>query len=141
MEEQSFGIIPLKRKSARAHWEVLLVQLHAGHWGFPKGHTDETELPKETAERELLEETGLHVKCYLSEELLNETYFFRFQQKLIHKTVHYFIAEVTGEVTVQALEIADFKWVPLKKAEEYLTFKEGKRIIEKVQLMMDSIDA
>ena len=32
-----------------------------GHWGFPKGHMEKDETEKETAKREVLEETGLSI--------------------------------------------------------------------------------
>ncbi len=50
--EHSYGIIPLKKKEGV--WNVLLVQLHAGHWGFPKGHPNNHETTLDTAQRELL---------------------------------------------------------------------------------------
>lgn len=50
-QERSYGIIPLRFKGK---WEVFMVQLHAGHWGFPKGHGEPGEEALQTAERELL---------------------------------------------------------------------------------------
>lgn len=32
-----------------------------GDWGFPKGHVEAGETEKETAKREILEETGLNI--------------------------------------------------------------------------------
>ena len=59
-KEFSFGIVPLQ--CVNEQWQVLLVQHQAGHWAFPKGHAEIGEEPKQTAERELLEETGLVAK-------------------------------------------------------------------------------
>lgn len=74
MEEASFGVIPLRKKGNS--WEVLLVQLIAGHWSFPKGRAESEEKPLQVAERELFEETGLKVKKILHETPLVESYFF-----------------------------------------------------------------
>ncbi len=128
--DQSYGIVPLKR--VKSHWEVFLVQLHKGHWGFPKGHADSGESPKQTAERELTEETALVISKYLSDETFEEHYFFKDKGVLIDKIVTYFIAEVSGEFLIQAEELADGKWVSLHNAEDTLTFKESKNVITKV---------
>jgi diadenosine hexaphosphate hydrolase (ATP-forming) len=39
--------------------EVLLVRYRAGGWTFPKGHIEAGETLEQTAEREVLEETGV----------------------------------------------------------------------------------
>ena len=45
--------------------KFLLIQHHAGHWGFPKGHQEKGEDDLTTARRELQEETGIkQIKIY-----------------------------------------------------------------------------
>lgn len=126
--DQSFGIIPLKKQNDE--WHVLLVQLHAGHWGFPKGHGNKDESPVVAAQRELFEETGLTVVRFLSDKTQEESYFFKHNGQLIHKTVLYYVAEVEGKVIMQDLELKDLKWVPLKEANQHMSFEEGKRIVD-----------
>lgn len=130
MKHQSYGVIPLRRKEK--DWEVLLIQHQAGHWAFPKGHPELNETPKEAAERELQEETGLTVVRYLFEEPLIESYYFTWNKQLVHKTVTYFIAEVKGHVRLQEAEVASSQWVPLSQATDLITFKEGQRICQQV---------
>jgi bis(5'-nucleosidyl)-tetraphosphatase len=132
--EQSFGIIPLKR--AKDHWEVLLVQPHKGWWGIPKGHANQKENAKAAAERELFEETGLKLIRYLIAAPLKEHYKFYSGSKLIDKTVTYFIAEVDGEVFLQAEELKGYRWVSLDGAEEYATYAETKAILLKTRELM-----
>lgn len=112
------------------------MQLHQGHWGYPKGHPGAGESPKQTAERELQEETGLAVSKYLSEGTFEEHYMFKDKGFLIDKTVTYFIAEVTGTTRIQAEELADAKWVTLKDASDLLTFKEAKNVLQKVRILL-----
>lgn len=130
-KEASFGIIPLRKHQSQ--WEVLLVQPHQGWWGIPKGHADANETAKQAAERELFEETGLTVANYLSDEPLKEQYQFFLGRQKIYKTVTYYLAEIKGEVILQAEELKGFKWVPLSNAVAYATYKETQAILEKAK--------
>ncbi len=127
VKDQSYGIIPLREREGI--WFVLLIRHLSGHWSFPKGHPKSGETPKEAAERELTEESGLVVKRYLSESILNERYRFRSRGKLIDKGVGYYIAEVEGEVKLQVDEVVDHKWVPVVSAEAHVSFPEAKRML------------
>jgi 8-oxo-dGTP pyrophosphatase MutT (NUDIX family) len=42
--------------------QVVLRHSRAGHWVLPKGHVGPGETPREAAEREVLEETGIHAR-------------------------------------------------------------------------------
>lgn len=130
IHERSYGIIPVKKKGNQ--WQICMVQLHAGHWGFPKGHPEDGEEPLEAATRELQEETSLHLNEIVTEEKFLEEYFFILQGKRIHKIVTYWIGSVRGRAKKQALEIKSIKWVSLEKALELATFKNTKNIILKV---------
>lgn len=134
VQEASFGIIPLRKVSGI--WQVLLVQLHAGHWGFPKGHANPNESPIQTATREMQEETNLKIVKMLSDTSFQESYHFKAKGKLIDKTVTYFIAEVEGDVVLQSIEVAASKWVPLDEAEKHITFPEAKNVCRKVLEIM-----
>lgn len=126
----SYGIIPVR--IWRKQWQVLLVQHHAGHWAFPKGHAEAGESSQQAAERELLEETGLKVKTYLSDQIFNENYVFRHQNVLIEKKVQYFLALVSGQVILQQEEIQAFQWLALEQALSTITFKEGQKLCRQV---------
>ncbi len=131
IDEQSFGIIPLKKEGEA--WKVLLI-LHQGgrHWAFPKGHGNPGETPMESARRELKEETGLDIERFLQEVPLKETYKFHRKREIVSKSVQYFPALVVGELKLQAEEIKDAKWVLLKDAKQHLTFKEAKSMCEQL---------
>lgn len=131
VEEESFGIIPLKQENG--NWQVLLI-LHQGgrHWAFPKGHGNPGETALESARRELKEETGLDVEQLIQENPLTERYQFYRKREIVVKTVQYFPALVQGTLQLQAEEIQDAKWVPLKEAIRHLTFKEAKEMCQKL---------
>lgn len=137
--ETSFGVIPLRKHSGV--WEVLLVQhLSGNHWGFPKGKAEDMETSRETASRELLEETGLKIKRYLTDVEIKEHYDFIKGGEEIKKSVTYFIAEVQGNAVFQKDELFNLKWVPLFEAEAHLTFPEARNVCLQAISLFDSFD-
>lgn len=122
----SFGIVPVRK--TQHGWETLLVYQSNGFWGFPKGHPDKGETPKETAARELFEETGYTVVRYLSDEKFQESYFFVYEGKKIHKTVTFYVAEVEGEPCEPNDEVLETRWISLEKADTVLTYPQAKSI-------------
>ena len=56
--------------------QVLLVRdMWAKHWEFPGGGIDEGETPEQALQRELMEETGLHLEKLLEPLAVHESYF------------------------------------------------------------------
>ncbi len=115
---------------------MLLVQLRAGHWSFPKGHPEPLEEPKHCAARELSEETGLRVLDYLHSVPISERYEFHRDGDFVSKTVTYYLAEVAGDLAMQTAEIRDIHWFSLEAAEATLTFAEARKVLlEAVELL------
>ena len=56
--ENSCGAIVFNENTEK----ILLVKMHNGNWGFPKGHIEKDETKEETAIREVLEETNVRIK-------------------------------------------------------------------------------
>lgn len=125
-QEKSYGIIPCRKN--QGHWEIFLVQLHAGHWGFPKGHANVGEGPLEAAERELYEETKLRKVRLILDNPFTESYSLLRQGVPTFKTVCYYLAEVQGDAIVQAEEIQDSGWFPVDQILERLTFPEAQKV-------------
>ncbi len=127
----SFGIIPLMKEDDK--WKVLLILHQEGsHWSFPKGRRQDDELPLQSALRELKEETGLDVDRLLQDTPLLETYKFRRKDAIVHKTVHYFPALVSGTLKLQEEEIRDARWLKLEDAPTLLTFAEARSLCRQV---------
>jgi len=63
---------------------------------------------------------------------LIEQYQFHRQHEIVNKTVKYFPALVTGLMALQKEEIKDAKWVLLKEASKYLTFKEARSMCQQL---------
>lgn len=135
--DEAFGIIPLRQKNRQ--WETLLVKHRKGHWAFPKGHPEPGEMPQETALRELKEETGLTVKQLLPKEPLKEFYIFRQGEKLVEKTVTYYLAEVEGEIILQDEELEASRWLSFEQAAKQATFPESKKLAEKARYLVVNV--
>ena len=59
--EKSCGAVVFSRFDGA--WHVLLIRHeHGRHISFPKGHVEAGESERQTAEREILEETGVRVR-------------------------------------------------------------------------------
>lgn len=126
-QDMSFGIIPLKKKDKKDVWEVFIIQHKAGHWGFPKGHKAyPEEQPKETAQRELKEETGLDIYHYLLEESISESYTCISHGKHVQKKVTYFLAYVQGEITLCPQEVTQGLWIAIDKIFEKIPRTDAK---------------
>lgn len=98
---------------------VLLVQHRPGHWSFPKGHMEPGETKKETAIREVLEETGIHV-AISSDFARSSTYAPR---PGIFKTVTFFLGDyLDGTPIPQLSEVKKAEWISLEAAKELLIF-------------------
>lgn len=137
-KENSYGVVPLRIQ--QKDWQVLLVQHHAGYWAFPKGHPERGETPRQAAERELGEETGLIIQRFLPSDPVTESYVFTFHEQRISKTVQYFLALVKGDVVIQEREIKASQWLTLPEAFDQMTFKEGKRICLQVSEFLKALD-
>lgn len=134
-KDVSYGVIPLR--SIEGMWQVFLIQHNRnGYWGFPKGHAERDETPKQAAFRELKEETNLQPVFLLQEEPLSEQYTFVAEKRRVFKQVFYFVAQVEGEPLLQTQEIHDGKWLSLEDAHRQLTHKEGKDLLAKVEKML-----
>jgi|SRR3989344_656926 len=130
-EEKSYGIVVVLRDSEDM---FLLLQHIAGHWGFPKGHKDGNETIKETALRELKEESGI-VDCEIIDSpMISEEYTYEYNKNTHHKIVQYLVGFVKNKnISIQKGEIADYKWAKYDEALEILTYGNNKEVLRKAQ--------
>ncbi|AWX69314.1 bis(5'-nucleosyl)-tetraphosphatase [[Mycoplasma] anseris] len=125
-KEKSCGAIVFKNNGSQL--EVLLVEQNAGHWGFPKGHVEPAETEKETAIREVKEETNIDIKILDDFKEVN-TYS---PYLLTIKDVIYFIGLPTSfQLINQEEEIKVVEWVNIKNAKSRITYEEDVKILNK----------
>ncbi len=106
---------------------LLIKNKRSSNWSFPKGHVEDGENLKQTAKREVLEETGIHLEIYPGFMSKSQ---YTIQNK-IQKTVHIFTGTTKDEQTkIQQEEIEDYIWLPFDSAFKYLKFENDKQILK-----------
>lgn len=130
IKEYSAGSV-IYQKNGNTYTYLIVQSVVNNNWGFPKGHIEGNETPKETAKREIFEEVNLKPKFDFNFIQTTE-YMLAPQRK---KEVTFYIAEyIPGqEVKVQEEEISNYRWVTLEQAKKYLTEHDKMRVLTKAE--------
>jgi 8-oxo-dGTP pyrophosphatase MutT (NUDIX family) len=138
-KDEAFGIVPILQQNGE--YQFLLIQHHAGHWGFPKGHADPGESALETACREFVEETGIADYTVLENISFSEQYTFVRDDQSFEKTVVYYPAFVRSAlVRCQQEEVQNYVWLAHEAAISQITFAGAKRVLTEVHQYLASRD-
>ncbi len=130
--EHSCGAVVFRRINEEYRF-LLIKNRRSNNWGFPKGHMEKGETREETAVREVLEETGLHINI-LAGFCKDSQY--RIGTK-IEKRVEVFLASTEDTQTViQKEEIEDYIWLRYNEALDRLKFDNDKEILIAVREFM-----
>jgi len=116
-------------------------------WLPPGGHIEENELPDNAVIREILEETGIHVKIESLKQDINisnkdscrelERPFIILLEDIESNGKHnhidmiYICSALNNEFTLQKLEVSDIGWFTLNEINELKTFDNVKQTIKK----------
>lgn len=139
LKDYAFGIIPLQKVDGR--WQAFIVQQMNGYWSFPKGHAQKDETPQESAERELFEETGLHVKSYYPTESLSARYISSNNFTTpFEKTVTLFCASVQGTIVLCPVEIIQGAWFDVDDLSKKIVFDSMQKLLKNLQQVVQSLE-
>ena len=109
-------------------------------WGFPKGHHEGDETPKETALREIEEETGITQINLLDMPLIREEYGITRDGEKVNKINEYYIGFVKDKnVVLKEDEISNYKWVPFEEALESIIYSTRKETLKKAQEYLNMV--
>ncbi len=133
--EKSCGSV-IYRKDENDEIKYLII-LHSvnrgGHWDFPKGKMQEGESEKETALREVLEETGLSIN--MKNDFREEVEYS--PSPGVMKTVVFFLAKPDNlRITLDEEEVEDFEWLSFDEAKDILTYQTGKDLLQKANAFL-----
>ena len=132
--EKSCGAVVFYRSNDSI--EYLLVKNRNGRcWSFPKGHIENGESEKQTAAREIKEETGLdvHFKADFRETGIYHP-FGRTSKKVV-----FFLAETNSDkVSIQRREIDYYRWATMDQAQKLCKHENDIRVLEKVSNLLET---
>lgn len=128
--EKSYGAVIINEKK-----EFLLIRhKNGGHWDFPKGHKEDGESSRETALREVLEETGLEVR--LIDGFKEKS---KYSPKPgVEKTVTFYLGFSMGAVKIQEEEITEFEYLSYEEAKKRITFSESRKVLGSAKQFIDT---
>lgn len=131
VRETTSGGVVFRRNAEKKGIEILLIQDAKDRWTIPKGHVEPNEEPKQTAEREIREETGLQeMKVYSWLGKVNFRY--RRNHTLVLMTMHIYLVEGRGNTDELKGEdwLNDIKWLPASEAVDKIAYEDiGKLIL------------
>jgi diadenosine hexaphosphate hydrolase (ATP-forming) len=118
------------RRNSKGAVEILLIQDAKDRWTIPKGHIEEGETAKETAEREIQEETGLQ-KMTMQNWLGKINFRYRRQQSLVLMTTEIFLVAAKGDTDALQPEewMRGIKWFPASEAVDKIEYEDIAKII------------
>ena len=121
--EQSFGAVVFNDN------KVLLVVHSQGHIGFPKGHIEKGESGKDTAIREVKEETGIDIEI-IDDFSCSVEYSPKFN--VVKKVTYYIGKKVGGELLPQYSEVSSTYFIDKDQVLNKLTYDNDKNVYKQV---------
>jgi len=119
------------RRSKQGEVEILLIQDSKGRWTIPKGHIEEGETARQTAEREIREETGLQ-EMKIQDWLGKINFRYRRANSLVLMTTEIFLVRAEGNDSAVKPEkwMTSLGWLPANEALDKIEYEDiGKLIL------------
>ncbi|MDD2909764.1 MAG: NUDIX domain-containing protein [Candidatus Pacebacteria bacterium] len=133
--EKSAGVIIFRKEKENIYYLLLRYQSlgkkGVDYWGFPKGHIEGSETEKETATREVLEETSIKDLRFVKDFKYLIDYSFRKEGKIVFKTVTFFIAETNTKKVRVSFEHIGYQWIKYNQAIKELNFANDIAMLKK----------
>jgi len=130
VREPTAGGIIFRRNPTSKELEILLIQDAKNRWTIPKGHIEEGETSKETAEREVKEETGLE-KLKVMNWLGKINFRYRRGSSLVLMTTEIFLVQAQGDTDKIKPEdwMNGIQWFPATEALDKIEYEDIGKIM------------
>ncbi len=128
-KELSFGAIVFRVEKDEIYY--LLLKHSENYFNFPKGHREGEEGAYKTTIREVFEETGIDDLEIIKGFKEKNSYFFKKKNKLIFKTVIFFLGETKKKDIKISSEHMGYYWLKKKEAISLLKLNNLKRALNK----------
>ena len=154
VKERSAGAIIFRKEGKRIYY--LILHYPSGHWDFAKGHIEKGETEKETARREIKEETGIEKIKFIPRFKEKINYFFyrdyQDQEKppslsssktsnkvLVFKEVVFYLVETKEKKIKISFEHQGYEWLEYQEAIKRVTFKNAKAVLKKANEFLKNL--
>ena len=125
VRETTSGGIVFRHNEKTNGVEILLIKDAKNRWTIPKGHVEEGEEPKATAEREIRVETGLQ-EMRVMQWLGKVNFRYRRNHTLVLMTMHIYLVEGLGNTNRLHPEdwLSDIQWLPAAEAVDAIAYED-----------------
>jgi 8-oxo-dGTP pyrophosphatase MutT (NUDIX family) len=125
VRETTSGGIVFRHSPKDGQIEILLIQDVKNRWTIPKGHVEPGEEHGATAEREIMEETGLNNIEAIS-WLGKVNFRYRRNESLVLMAMHIWLVKAHGDTNRLDPEdwLNDVKWFPAMEAVEKIAYDD-----------------
>jgi len=140
VHETTSGGIIFRRNAKSNELEILLIKDAKNRWTIPKGHVEEGEEPKDTAEREIREETGLQ-QMNVRDWLGKVNFRYRRNHTLVLMTMHIYLVQALGQTDRLHPEdwLSDIQWLPATEAVDNIAYEDiGKLMLLGMKKIRDN---
>ena len=134
IEERSAGTILFTKKPTG--FLFLLLNYPGGHWDFVKGKIENDESLHQTVIREIQEETGIIDVKFIDGFKEKIEYNYKFEGKLVHKEVIFFLTKTNTLDVKLSFEHKDFVWANFDDALKKITFKNSRIVLQKAKSLV-----
>lgn len=134
--EKSCGAVMYTHKDGQRMY--ILITNISGHIGFPKGHIEAGENEKQTALREIYEETGVKTQII---DGFRESYNYLINGFIKKKAIYFLAKFDEKDIRMNIREISEYRLVTFDEAYATLNFKHDKDILKKADRFADELEA
>lgn len=117
---------------------LLLLKKFNGDWVLPKGRVEKDEDIRETALREVLEESGVKAEIMRYIGMVHYTYKNIKGDEMVYKVVHWYLMKTNSMESVPQKNegFVEATFVHVDKATELVKYKDEKKIIDKALALL-----